>query len=236
MKSRVFLSSFLIIIALILTFLTAKAILRPAKFSEVYTMRRTINENRLTAIAELQKLYKKEHNEYANSIDNLVNFYENGFFTVTSVQRVADSIPENMTMEEAEKQGFYKRIETKIPIKDKMEEILAEINKQKAEPVVMENFQYIPFAANEEKYKIETGHSDSTIQKFAVYVPTDVLLNDFEASTLSADANFIKKGIHNLFYKNLENESRERRKCVGLQLGDTVKPSIEIVDFGKKDE
>lgn len=237
MKRKVLVSTLLIIVALIFVFLTAKSILRPKKFSDVYTARREMNINRLTAIAELQKLYKKENGEYAAKIEDLEDFYMNGHFTVTSTRRTSDTIPEGLSMEEAEKQGYYETVEIKVPIKEKIEETLAEINKKRefGDHVVMENFQYIPYSDNQ-KYKIEICTTDSTVQKFAIYVPVDVILNDLQKSTISEEKGFISRGIGRIFYGGLENDMRERRECVGVQLGDTVKPSIEVVDYGKTAE
>ena len=111
MKRKVLVSTLLIVIALIFVFLTTKSILRPKKFADVYTARREMNINRLTAIAELQKLYKKENGEYAAKIEDLEDLYTNGFFTVTSTRRTSDTIPEGLSMEEAEKQGYYETVE-----------------------------------------------------------------------------------------------------------------------------
>ena len=69
MKRKVLVSTLLIVIALIFVFLTTKSILRPKKFADVYNARKELNINRLTAIAELQKLYKKENGEYAAKIE-----------------------------------------------------------------------------------------------------------------------------------------------------------------------
>ena len=236
MKSKVLVSTLLIVIALIFVFLTTKSILRPKKFADVYTARREMNINRLTAIAELQKLYKKENGEYAAKIEDLEDFYANGFFTVTSTRRTSDTIPEGLSMEEAEKQGYYETVEIKLPIKEKMEETLAEINKKRdySDYVKMEDFQYIPF--NDQKYKIEICTTDSTVQKFAVYVPVEVILNDLQKSTIPEEKGFISRGLGKIFYNGLENDMRERRNCVGVRLGDTVKPSIEVVDYGKAEE
>ena len=236
MKNKVLVSTLLIVIALIFVFLTTKSILRPKKFADVYTARREMNINRLTAIAELQKLYKKENGEYAAKIEDLEDFYANGHFTVTSTRRTSDTIPEGLSMEEAEKQGYYEPVEIKVPIKEKMEETLAELNKKRdySDYVKMEDFQYIPY--NDQKYKIEICTTDSTVQKFAIYVPVDVMLNDLQKSTIPAEKGFISRGLGKIFYNGLENDMRERRNCVGVQLGDTVKPSIEVVDYGKTAE
>ena len=232
MKNKVLVSTLLIVIALIFVFLTTKSILRPKKFADVYTARREMNINRLTAIAELQKLYKKENGEYAAKIEDLEDFYANGHFTVTSTRRTSDTIPEGLSMEEAEKQGYYETVEIKVPIKEKMEETLAELNKKRdySDYVKMEDFQYIPY--NDQKYKIEICTTDSTVQKFAIYVPVDVM----QKSTIPAEKGFISRGLGKIFYNGLENDMRERRNCVGVQLGDTVKPSIEVVDYGKTEE
>ena len=237
MKNKVLVSTLLIVIALIFVFLTTKSILRPKKFADVYNARKELTINRLTAIAELQKLYKKENGEYAAKIEDLEEFYNTGHFTVTSTRRTSDTIPEGLSMEEAEKQGYYETVEIKVPIKEKMEETLGEINKKRDynDYVVMDNFQYIPYTDNQ-KYKIEICTTDSIVQKFAVYVPVEVILTDLQKSTIPAEKNAISRCFGKIFYGGLENDMRERRNCVGVQLGDTVKPSIEVIEYGKTEE
>lgn len=247
MKSRTILTIFLSLVVLLLVFLNAKAILRPKKFEDVYTQRKELNSNRLTTIVELQKLYKKANGKYCDNIDTLANFYENGYIIIKNItikDGLADTLlkkVQNMSMEEREQGGYNVIHEQKIPIKNQMNDILANLN-EKREPddkIVMENFQYIPFNG-QEKYKIvtcEADHTDSAkIQKFAVYIPKDVLLNNFEESVFPANQNFLSKGWSKLLYNNLSSDIRESRKCSGLQLGDTASTSLDIKDYGTKAE
>lgn len=235
MKSKIFLTAFLIIIALILTFLTTSAIIRPAKFTSVYETRKEINQNRLTVISELQKLYKREKGEYAANIDQLVDFYDKGYSEVTSLKKNVDSIPEGISAQEADK--YYDKIITKIPIKEKMNEILKEINLKKDDPIIMKDFQYIPFSPNKDKYKIEIGHQDSLVEKFAVYVPLETMLTN-------SDQVELKGFIGNIFFKDLvtdeltkdknrsnKDPQKDARKFFGLQLGDTLSTSVEIIEL-----
>lgn len=241
MKSRVIMGSFLGVIALVLVVLTAKSILRPQKYAEVYNYRRELNANRLTAIAELQKLYKKENGQYADNIDKLVDFYENGesvikniYLKDTVIAGITKEDIENMSMKEREEKNLYGTKEVRIPIKAKMEEILFELNdKREGEnKIEMADFQYIPFLDNK-KYKIEICTTDSLVQKFAIYVPVDVLLNDMGKSIVPENSGAMRRFFAKMMYENLENDARERAKCVGIQLGDTVSPSIEVKEIGQ---
>lgn len=249
MKSRVLLTSFLAVVVLLLIFLNAKAILRPAKYEEVYNQRRELNMNRMTAVVELQKLYKKVHGEYATSIDTLVEFYENGVITIKNTSYRTDSIPkdltlsqiQNMSMEEREKRNLNVYTEMKIPVKDQMADILASLN-EKRDPddrIVMENFQYIPYS-NNQKYEIVTRPCDRTdsteVQRFAIYLDKDQLLQNFDESIYPKDQGAISRSFSKMLYNNLEFETRERALCVGLQLGDTINNSLEIKDYGKADK
>ena len=74
------------------------------------------------------------------------------------------------------------------------------------------------------------------MQKFAIYVPVEVILTDLQKSTIPEEKNAISRGIGKIFYNGLENDMRERRNCVGVQLGDTVKPSIEVIEYGKTED
>lgn len=241
MKSRIIVGTFLGIIVLALALLTAKSILRPEKYAEVYNSRKSLNTNRLTAVAELQKLYKKEFGQYANHIDTLVDFYENGENVIRNIYLKDTVIPgitkediENMSMKEREEKNLYATHEVRIPIKQKMEEILIDLNAKRdgSDKIVMTDFQYIPFT-NNEKYKIEICKTDSLVQKFAIYVPLDVLLNEMSQSINPEGQGALGRMFSSLLYKDLENDQRERSKCVGIQLGDTITPSIEVKEIGK---
>lgn len=246
MKSRIALTTFLGLIVLLLVFLNLRAILRPSKYEEVYTQRRELNTNRLTAVVELQKLYKKDHGQYCSDIDSLVDFYENGFITIRNTSYRTDNLPDgltvadvqNMSMEEREERNLNVVTENKIAIKSQMADILASLNDKRnpEDRIVMENFQYIPFSDNV-KYKIEVCDADradtNKISKFAIYVPVETMMNNFDQSIYSeGKANLFKK----LLFKNLAQDRRESKKCVGLQLGDTVSTSLDIKDYGVKPE
>lgn len=240
-------TSFLAIVVLLLIFLNTKAILRPAKYEEVYKERYELNSNRLTAIVELQKLYKKVHGSYAPSVDSLVDFYENGFITIRNTSYRTDSIPkdltlaqiQNMSMEEREKRHLNVYTEQKLLVKDQMADILNTMNEKRdpEDKIVMNNFQYIPFS-NNKKYDIVTRDCDRTdstsIQRFAIYVDRDELLQNFDNSLYTEDQGAISRGFSKMLYKNLEFETRERMLCVGIQLGDTTSNSLEIKDYGVK--
>lgn len=246
MKSRIALTTFLGLIVLLLVFLNMKAILRPSKYEEVYNQRRELNTNRLTAVVELQKLYKKTYGQYCSDIDTLVEFYETGFYTVRNTSYRTDNLPEgltvadvqNMSMEEREERHLNIVTEERIPIKNQMDQILAGLNEKRnpEDRIVMEKFQFIPYSDNV-KYKIETCEADradtNKINKFAVYVPVETLMDNFDQSIYTeGKANVFKK----MLYKGLADDKRESKKCVGLQLGDTVSTSLDIKDYGVKPE
>lgn len=249
MKSRVALTTFLALVVLLLVFLNMKAILRPNKYEEIYNQRRELNINRLTAVVELQKLYKKNNGQYCSDIDSLVDFYENGFLVIRNTSYRTDSLPagltlaevQNMSMEEREERHLNVVTEHKISIKDQMNDILAGLNDKRNpdDRIVMENFQYIPFS-NNVKYKIETCEADradtNKIQKFAVYVPVEVLMDNFDNSIYTENTGALGRGFKKLLFNNLSADKRESRKCVGLQLGDTVSTSLDIKDYGVKPE
>ncbi|MBO4644993.1 MAG: hypothetical protein J5642_00570 [Bacteroidales bacterium] len=243
MKSKKIVTVVLIVVVVFLLFLNFRAILRPAKYEEIYEQRRELNLNRLMVIAELQGLYTQEYQHYAPHIDSLVNFYEKGHLTIENTSLI---FPEgmdstevlNLSMKQREEQGLVKKDIQYVGVKGKMAEILKELNKNKegSTKIEMKDFQYIPFTKTQ--YKIVTPADDSTQTKFAIFVPVNQMMSNFtESLPKSTFSKMIYGGMENLYNDDVKKkdikDSRNISKFVGLQLGDTVYTSTEITSYGK---
>lgn len=246
MKSKVALTIFLGLVVACLLFLNLRAILRPAKYEAVYQERCELNTNRLTSILLLQELYHERYHCYASHIDTLIDFYENGdLISINSRENPPqDSLGDekfmekfmNMTMKQREENGYVVFDTTKTSVKARMESELAEKNAKKdGHLITMDNFYYIPYTKT--KYKIETSAADSIITKFAVYVPVEDLMANFNESL---PKSFLTKGFYNhmddVYNPEVKDKSlkdlREIRNFTGLQLGDTTVNSLEITAYG----
>ncbi|MBQ4355911.1 MAG: hypothetical protein II757_04530 [Bacteroidales bacterium] len=246
MKSKIVLTTFLGLLVLVLIFLNMRAILRPTKYQEVYQERCELNENRLTAITLLQELYHERNHYYASSIDTLIDFYENGeLISINSKDNPPkDSVNDekfmerfmNMTMKQREESGYVIFDTTRTTVKARMESELAEKNaKKEGNLITMKDFYNIPYT--NQKYKIETSAADSITTKFAIYVPIETLMVNFEQSLpKSKISKLIYGGMEDVYNpaikeKNMK-DTREIRNFTGLQLGDTIVNSLEITPYG----
>lgn len=246
MKSKVALTVFLGLVVLVLLFFNLRAILRPAKYADVYQERIELNTNRLTAIQVLQELYHERYHCYASHIDTLIDFYENGvLISINSRENPPqDSMQDekfmekfmNMTMKQREERGYVIFDTSKTTVKDRVISELAEKNAKKdGNLITMDEFYYIPYTKT--KYKIETSAADSVITKFAIYVPIEDLMVNFKESL---PKNIFLKGFYNhmedVYDPKVKNQSlkdlREIRTYTGLQLGDTTVNSLEITAYG----
>ena len=112
MKSQTLFRILLVILVLVLAVLAFRSIMRPEKFKMVYTERHNEIRNRLITIRAAQQIYKLEHKKFADNIDDLYEFVQNG--TVTIV-KISGSIPEGMTETEAFEKGLITKNEIKSP-------------------------------------------------------------------------------------------------------------------------
>jgi hypothetical protein len=140
----------------------------------------------------------------------------------------------NMSHDERVKNGYAKNIISYISVKDRMKRDLEEMYAKQDHDPSMKDFYLIPYTKN--KYKIETSASDSIITKFAIYVPIEDIMANFNESV---PQSFLLKG----FYGHMDDvynpkikekrlkDLREIRDFKGLQLGDTAKNSLEIIDY-----
>ena len=248
MKSKVTLTVFLSLVVVVLVFFNARAILRPAKYKAIYEERSELNKDRLTIIKTLQELYRERYHNYAPHIDSLICFYERDsiFRTSTVDTPPADSLENedfmdkfnNMSHDERVKYGYAKDVVYKVSVKERMKVELDDLNANRAGRLAtMKDFYLIPYKNT--KYKIEVPSTDSVVSKFAVYVPIEDMMANFNESV---PQSFFMKGFYghmdDVYNPQIKDKSykdlREVRDFAGLQLGDTVKNSTEIKEYGGK--
>lgn len=213
MNSKIFswiLKSVLVLLICVLAIATTRSIMRPQKFKTIYENRLEIVKQRLIAIRTIQNVYKNEHKTYATSIDSLVDFVNNG--TVT-IQRSQGFVPENMTEEEALKQGLIKREEVKVSVKSKVLDQDSTVN--------LDNFQYIPYT-NKEKFNIESGvikGKNFDVPTYRIIVTKDVLFENMDNDIQTNTTNVFKKLWNQLLYSGLSEETIEKNKYKDVIMG-----------------
>lgn len=216
MKARTLFRILLVVLVVFFAVLAMRCIMRPERYRAIYELRHDAIVARLTAIRTIQTVYKNENKCYASSVDELVDFVENG--SIKIVKNIGE-IPENMTEEEAYKAGLLKKEEVKLPAKEKIMEI--------APDIVLKDFQYIPFA-DKKKFSIDTASISSATYRIPVYrieVPIDDILINMDRSIQPENAGFFQKVWSVLFYGNLDEETQYKSQYKDIWMGSLTEAS-----------
>ena len=216
MKARTLFRVLLVLLVVFFAVLAMRSIMRPERFKTVYTLRHDEIVNRLTSIRTIQTVYKNETKRFAGSVDELVDFVENG--TIVIVKNTGE-IPEDMTEEQAFKAGLLKKEEVQIPAKNKILEL---------DPnVMLKDFQYIPFT-DKKKFSIDTASISSATYSIPVYrieVPIDDILANMDRSIQPENANVFVKLWNKLFYTGLAEETPYKSQYKDMWMGSLTEAS-----------
>lgn len=104
----------------ILAIFAARSIMRPEKFKTVYQLRKEANVQNLLAIRSAQAVYKNVHKVYADDIDKLVDFVNNG---TVMIEKNVGNFPDTMSEAEAFKLGLIHKEIVEVPAMEKKYEI-----------------------------------------------------------------------------------------------------------------
>ena len=220
MKIRRLVAIFLAIVVVILAIFAARSIMRPEKFKTVYEFRKEANVQNLLAIRSAQAVYKNVHKVYADDIDKLVDFVNNG--TVQIEKNVGD-FPDTMSEAQAFKLGLIHKEIVEVPAIEKIMDIDHKIPKES-----FKNFQYIPFSNKEKKYEIQTDSLSSktyTIPVYRIEVGLDDLLYNMEKSITPEGSGPLTRLWNKIFYNNLANENQYRSQYEGIYMGSLTEAS-----------
>lgn len=213
MKVQTLFRILLVVIALVLSVLAFRSIMRPEKFKMVYNERQTEIKNRLTTLRTAQQIYKLENKNFAKNIDDLVEFVNNGSITIV---KLAGSIPEGMSESDAFKKGFITKTESTYPASKKILE--TDLN---VKPANLKNFQFIP-DTDGKKVTIQTSTIKSSTYEIDVYrveIPLDDVLANMQRSISPKGSGFFKKTLNFIMYNNLENEMQYRNLYKPMWVG-----------------
>lgn len=219
MKVQTLFRILLVIIALVLSVLAFRSIMRPEKFKMVYNERQTEIKNRLTTLRAAQQIYKLENKVFADNIDDLVEFANNGSITIV---KLAGSIPEGMSESDAFKKGFITKTESKYPASKKILE--TDLN---VKPANLKNFQFIP-DTDGKKFTIQTSILKSATYEIGVYkveVPLDDVLANMQRSISPKGSGAFIKTLNFIMYNGLENEMQYRNLYKPMWVGSLTEAS-----------
>ena len=96
----------------ILAIFAARSIMRPEKFKTVYQLRKEANVQNLLAIRSAQAVYKNVHKVYADDIDKLVDFVNNG---TVMIEKNVGNFPDTMSEAQAFKLGLIHKEIVEVP-------------------------------------------------------------------------------------------------------------------------
>ena len=213
MKVKTLFNILLAVVALVLALLATRSILRPEKYKTAYNQRAEEVKVRLMTVRAVQAVYRNEFKKYADEIDTLVDFVNNG---VVQIIKTTGEIPENMSEESAFKAGLIKKIVETLPAKDKILESDPNVSEE-----TLKNFEFIP-NTNGKKFEIQLGKLTSKTYEIPVYridVPIDDILFDLDKTISPKEAGVFTKLINKLFYNGLANETQYKSQYKPMWLG-----------------
>ena len=194
----------LIALAVFLTVLAFRSIMRPEKFRMVYEFRKNEIRNRLVTLRVAQAAYKNEYKTFATDIDSLAHFVNHG---TVAVVKIVGTIPEKMSETEAFKLGLIKKEVTRIPAKNKILE---------SDPLIepyLKDFQFIPFT-NGKKFEIQSAtiaSSTYTIPVYRIEVQLDDILANMNESLIPENSTIMQRAFNKLIYNGLAEENQYRK-------------------------
>ncbi len=210
MKVQTLFRILLIIIVLFLSVLAFRSIMRPEKFQSVFTEREKEIKNRLITLRTAQLVYKMEHKKFAENIDDLAEFVNNGTLTIVKME---GTIPENVSEKDALAKGLIRKVEEKIPAKAKILELDKNIK-----PAFFKNFQFIP-DNDGKKFKIQTAKLSNEYEVYKIEVSLDEIFANMHRAVTPPNSNFMKKGLNYILYNKLEKEDQYRKLYKPMWLG-----------------
>lgn len=220
MKTKTIFRIVLVVAVVFLAILATRSILRPEKFKSVYEARKNVITERLIAIRAIQTVYKNEYKNYCADMDSMVNFVTEGHINV--VKNIGE-VPEGMTEADAFKAGLLRKETVSIPVKERIIEIEPTAN--------LTDFQYIPFATDENKQKktfsiqVDSIASKTyTIPVYRIEVPIEDILSDMDKS-INTSSNIFSRLINKIFYGGLAEESQYKLQYEDIWMGSLTEAS-----------
>ena len=219
MKVYTMINILLAIVALFFAFLITRAILRPEKYKVVYLQRTEEVRARLVTIRAAQAVYRNEYKKYAGDIDTLVEFVNNG---VVHIVQISGNIPEEMTENEAFKQGLIKKTVETYPAKTRIVNSDPNVTDES-----LKSFQFIPHT-NNKKFEIQLGEiygKTYTIPVYRVEVPLEDILANIDQTISNKTTNFWGLFFNKLFYNNLDKDTQYIANYPPMWLGSLTEAS-----------
>ncbi len=153
----------LTIVILVLVYLIYDSIMEPVEFRRESRQRENQVIERLKDIRQVQRAHRSRHGRFTGDLDSLVYFVENDSLPVV---RAVGSVPDEMTEQEAIREGIVQRDTTWVSAKDSL---------FGRKPYPVDSLPYIPFSRGErftlEAGAIERGLTDVPVFRASTEIP-----------------------------------------------------------------
>ncbi len=128
----------LVLVIIFLSVMIFRSIMRPEKFKTIYEARKAEVVVKLKDIRTIQGFYKAEKGSYANTFDQLRDFWSNGKMTIVVKE---GNVPDTLTEAEALKRNIIRRDTVIVNAKDEMVKSLPNFD--------INRFDIIPYSKGE---------------------------------------------------------------------------------------
>ncbi|MDR0206542.1 MAG: hypothetical protein LBI45_04720 [Bacteroidales bacterium] len=168
---------------------------------------------RLITIRAAQIVYRCEYKNYLDNLDSLVEFANNG---MVHIVKISGNIPEEMTENEALRQGLIKKTVEICPAKTRIVNSDPNVTEES-----LKNFHLIPHT-NNKKFEIQTGEiygKTYTIPVFRIEVPLEDIFANSDQTISNKTINFWGFLFNKMFYNNLDKDIQYIANYSPLWLG-----------------
>ena len=208
----------LILGIIFLSLMIFRSLMRPEKFKNVYESRRAEVVVKLKDIRALQAFYKAEKGSYANSFDQLRDFWNNGKMTIVVKE---GNVPDTLTEAEALKLKIVRRDTVIVEAKMEMLKSLPNLD--------IDKFDIIPYSKGE-RFQIA---ADTIIKgNIPVYVYEVVARKDQYLKNLDDDPHVKDVFLGSILYSGLQEQFlgpdfNYRESVIDIILGSMNEPSTD---------
>jgi len=208
----------LVLAILFLSVMIFRSLMRPEKFKNVYESRRAEVVVKLKDIRAIQAFYKAEKGSYANSFDQLRDFWNNGKMTIVVKE---GNVPDTLTEAQALKMNLIRRDTVIVEAKSEMLKSLPNFD--------IDKFDIIPYSKGE---RFQIAADTITRANIPVFVYEVVARKNQYLKDLDDDTHIKDVFLGSLLYSGLQEQFlgpdfNYRESVTDIILGSLTEPSTD---------
>ncbi|MCG8700266.1 MAG: hypothetical protein MI922_19590 [Bacteroidales bacterium] len=175
--------------------------MKPIRFNKELDSREELAIQKLKDIRTIQVAYKSKYGQYTGSFDTLLSYVKTDSFEIVSEKIVTDWNQDEVTKEDAIKQGIIKVTKSYIPVTDSLtNNLLYDID----------DIRYVPFTNRETEIALAAGEIETA---------SKVVVKVFEASVKYLD---LLNGMDEQLVVNHIDNKYVKTNFEGLKVGSMV--------------